>query len=186
MAHLLGTMPELGARSLLGTLKARLTDVGRRQLEMEEGHGLRRLVELLRSLPDTVTAVIHPSLGFMQVDAVVAAPGRLLVVNTLHWRGEVAVNEKGAWTGAGGRVGLGRPDRRAFTFADRLRFSGRTEGFAVAPLVLCTAGSVQLLADDAEAELVAWAEAAQRLRDLAAGSGPDPVPLVKEIFSITS
>lgn len=182
MAHVLGTMPAAGARSLLGSLKARMSDAGRRQLEMEEGEGLKRLVGLLQRLPDTVTAVIRPTLGFMHVDAVVGAPGRLLVINTLHWSGEIAVNEKGAWTGAGGKVGLGRPDRRAFTFADRLQFSGRTEGFRVTPVVICTAGAVTVLSADTEVDVVAWTQAEQLLQDLAGGQGPDPTLLVKSLL----
>lgn len=183
MALVLGRVPKAASRSVLGSLKARFSDAGRQQVEFEEGEGLFRLLGLLKALSSHVTAVVRPSLGFMDVDGCAASPGRLLVVNTLHWSGDVAADETGAWTGFGGRVGLGRPDRRAHAFADRLSFSGRVDGFHVRAAVIVTGGPVRLLGADPEAEVVQWAEAARWLQGaLDSTDGPDPTTFIESLL----
>jgi hypothetical protein len=183
MAILRGHLPAAASRSLLDSFRARISATARQQMELSEGEGLLSLAGLLKGLPDHVSAVIRPTLGFLTVDACVGAPGTLLVLNALHWGGEIALSKKGAWTGKGGKVDLGRPDRRAFAFADRLRFSGRAGGLTLRTAVLLTAGPVKFLAPEPEAELVQHDQAEAWLREAtAARPGSDASALLESLL----
>lgn len=176
MANILGNLPKEARRNLIGSLAARVSETARLKAEFDEGEGLRRLVDMVERLPDNVTAVLRPSLGFgLVADAVVIGPGTALVVCTLHWKGAVSEGERGEWLGAG-KTDLGRPDRRAHVFATRLDFSGHARGYQVEPLVVCTEGPVDLKNLETKAPVVQHSEAqaylAERFRTGAAGFDP--------------
>lgn len=152
----IGSLPGIKPRSLAQRLTAPLSAAGRLQAELEEGQGPHRLAErlLAMELGDEVTLVLRPTLAFLSADLCLVGPGRALVLNALHWTGEVALGKKGEWRGAGGRVDLGRPDRRANLLCDRLIYSGNAQGMELEPVVVFTAGPVKYLGDAAEATLV--------------------------------
>ncbi len=145
MAKVVGKIPEAARLGLLGSIAARLNDAARLKAEFESGEGVRRLLPVLEALPDGVTVVVRPTLGFFQADFGVVGPGRVLVINTLHWQGRIKLDEKDLWLGQGGSVTvqLGRPDRRAKLFAERLEYSGNARGFQVEPLVIRTLGAIE-------------------------------------------
>lgn len=160
MARILG---EIGTknRGLMATVTSRLSNAARLRAEAAEGEGLRRLAPLLEQLPDTVTAILRPTLGFLRIDCCIIGPGKVMAVQTLHWTGTVAAGEKGQWTS--GRTELGRPDRTVSVFCDRLGFSGRAKGFDLIPVVIGTGGPVHLLVEP-QALFVQWEEAAEFLQ----------------------
>lgn len=160
MVKCIGAIPEAKPRSWRHRLTAPLSAVARQVAELEEGAGLRRLAGRLAALDlgDRAVLVVRPALGFMTVDLCLIGPGRALVMNALHWAGDIVPGKKGEWRGAGGKVDLGRPDRRARVFCDRLAFSGRARSIALEPVVVFTAGPARCLSDDAEAALVQWDE----------------------------
>jgi hypothetical protein len=160
MAKIYGQLPGAARRGLVSALMARLSETARLQVEMEEGEGLRRLFPLLEALPDNVTVVLKPTLGFMRIDCCIIGPGRIIVLKTAHYKGTVKAGEQGEWRGGAGTIDLGRPDRLANTFCDRLQFSGNARGFAVEPVVIFTAGPVEFEAGTPLATLVPWEEAA--------------------------
>lgn len=181
MAAVFGRLLEAPRRTLLQGLAARLSETARLQAEHEEGAGLRRLLDLLGGLPEPAAVAVRPALGFMSVDCILAVPGRMLVVNALHWPGALTLSEDGQWAGPGGKVKLGRPDRRSRTFCDRLEHSGQADGMALEPVVVFTAGPVTV-AGAAEATLVQWdAAAACFAGAVAAAAGPDPRPLARRL-----
>lgn len=143
----------------MGSLVARLSETARITAEREEGEGLRRLAGLLNKLPDSATVVLRPKLGFMQVDCCVFGAGKLLVINTLHYRGVIEPGEREVWVGPKGGPDLGRPDRRAFVFCDRLAYAELAKGLEVEPVVVCTEGPVDVRAVEPQTTLVQWAEA---------------------------
>lgn len=138
----MGQWPSLKAPGLLTRLTANVSEPARLQAEAAVGEGYRLVESVLQGLPDTVTLLRGPVLGFsMKVDGCLLGPGRVVLFTLLHWKGRIAVNEEGAWTGQG-RVDLGRPDRRAALFADRLRHSGLAGSLDVEPIVIVTGGSI--------------------------------------------
>lgn len=161
MARIVGEI-ETKQRGLMAAVTSRLSGAARLRAEAEEGEGLRRLMPLLEKLPDTVTAILRPTLGFLRIDCCIVGPGKVLAVQTLHWTGTVATGEKGHWMS--GRTELGRPDRTVTVFCNRLGFSGRAKGFDLVPVVLCTGGPVKMLAQPDQARLVQWDEAEEFLR----------------------
>jgi hypothetical protein len=180
MAKIIGTLPTETRRHWLGALAAHVSPTARRRAALESGEGLRRLASLLPALPECVTAILRPSLGFMQVDCCLLGPDRVLVVETLHWAGKIAAGERGEWLGAGS-VDLGRPDRRAFVLADRLAYSGHARGFRVEPVVICTDGPVEFVGPPPLTRVVPWAEAPEFLAECFArteGAGGDLTALI--------
>lgn len=159
MAKIIGQLPEAPRRGLGTALMARLNETARLKAEMEEGEGLRRLFPLLEALPDNVAVVLKPTLGFMRIDCCIIGPGRIMVIKTAHYKGTIKPGEQGEWRGGGGAIDLGRPDRLANTFCDRLQFSGNARGFEVEPVVFFTAGPVGFEAGESLATLVPWEEA---------------------------
>lgn len=157
MAKIIGDLGPGKKRNLLDTVAARLNDQARMRVEGHEGEGLRRLLPLLKALPDHVTVILRPTLGFLRIDCCLIGPGRVLVVQTSHWTGKITHGQKGQWLG--GLVDLGRPDRLATVFCDRLRFSGHARGFELVPVVLFTAGVVDVDSHSSEATFVQWEKA---------------------------
>jgi len=157
MAKIIGDLEPSKRRGLYDTVAARLNARARLRVEGYEGAGLRRLIPLLASLPDHVTVILRPTLGFLRIDCCLIGPGRVVVIQTSHWVGKVTQGQKGQWLG--GTVDLGRPDRLATVFCDRLRFSGHARGFELVPVVLFTAGFVDVTSDATEATLVQWEKA---------------------------
>ena len=174
-----GRIPEAPRRKLLGALAAAVNPVMRQKAELEEGGGLRRLLPILADLPEHVAVIMQPALGFfMKVDCCIVAPGRILVVQTMHWKGKILPGKDLEWLGAG-QVDLGRPDRRAAQLADRLEYSGHAAGFQVEPVVIFTDGPVDFQGPEPLALLVPWDEVPQFFREiLPAGDLPDVAPLV--------
>jgi hypothetical protein len=159
MAKIIGDLPQGNRRSLVAVLSSRFSEAARLKADREDGEGLRRLTGLLHALPDDVTAVLRPTLGFMQAECCLIGPGKVLVVQTLHFRGRITVGQKEEWIGHPGSMDLGRPDRRAAVFCDRLAYSGNGRGFSLEPLVICTEGPVELAAPAPLASLIPWADA---------------------------
>lgn len=154
MAKTMGQWPSLKAPGLVTRLTARVSEPARLQAEAAAGEGYRRVETALQDLPDAVTLLRGPVLGFsMQVDGCLLGPGRIVLFTLLHWKGTITLNEQGAWTGSAGRVDLGRPDRRAALFADRLSHSGLAGSLDVEPIVILTGGPISY-AGTAEALLV--------------------------------
>lgn len=182
MVKRIGTVPEGKRRGLLSSVTAQVSEKARLQAEMAEGAGLRRLVGAAEHLADHVTLVIRPQLGFMNVDACLIGAGKVLVINTLHWQGKITAGLQDEWVG-GGSVDLGRPDRRAHVFADRLSFAGLAAGFAVEPVVVVTAGAVDMTGLQPLSRLVQWAEAEAFLtQQFPPGvAGFDPTALIKAL-----
>ncbi len=160
MANITGRLSEKKKRELLRSVTSLISGTSRMQAELEEGFGPHVLAGRLESmdLPDNVTIVLRPTLAFLHADLCLVAPGKVLVVNALHWSGPMAPGKKGEWTGAKGSVDLGRPDRRAVLFADRLQWSGLAKGLEVEPVVVSTAGDVTYSGGEPEARLVPWSE----------------------------
>ncbi len=160
MVKRIGAIPETKPRKWRHRLTAPLSAFARQVAELEEGVGLRLLTERLSSmdLGDRAVLVVRPTLGFLSADLCLVGPGRALVMSALHWAGDIAPGPKGEWRGAGGKVDLGRPDRRARLFCDRLAFSGHARGIALEPVVVFTAGPARCLGTDPEATLVQWDE----------------------------
>lgn len=188
MARVIGTLPPKKQRNVMGTVTALVSDLRRVEAEMVEGWGPHRLAERLGelALPEGITILLRPTLAFLHVDLCIIAPNRLLLINALHWKGLIQPGEKEKWFGGKGSVDLGRPDRRARLFCDRLDYSGLAAGFAVEPVVLFTAGPVEFQAGPAEATLVQWDELdgflRQRLADAAPnGATGDVAGLIKAI-----
>lgn len=139
----MGQWPSLKAPGLLTRLTANVSESARLQAEAAAGEAFRLVESALQGLPDTVTLLRGPVLGFsMQVDGCLLGPGRVVLFSLLHWKGAITVNEQGAWTGAAGRVDLGRPDRRVALFADRLCHSGLAGSLDVEPIVILTGGPI--------------------------------------------
>lgn len=179
MAKIIGAPPKEARRNLLGTVAAAVSPVARQKLAMEEGEGLRRLLPLLEELPDSVTVFLHPSMGFFgKAECVVAGPGTVLVLATLHWKGKVTKGENNEWRGMG-NVDLGRPDKRASWFADRLYNGGYTEGLHLESVVVCTNGPADLDGVDCIATVVPWDGAARFLEQVFAPGGPAPERLLE-------
>lgn len=144
---------------MLGNVAATVSPVARQRTEMEEGLGIRRLIGLLENLPDYVTVIIKPSLGWMMyADCCVIGPGRLLVISAVHWKGAIGSDKEGAWLGAG-HTDLGRPDRRAAYFAKRLEFGPHAMDMVVEPVVVFTNGPVKFMGPEPLATMVFWEEA---------------------------
>jgi hypothetical protein len=162
MAKILGKLLAKKQRAFVRSMTALVSEVARLQAEMEEGYGPHVLAERLRELdlPDSVTIVLRPTLAFLTADACIIGPGKVLVISALHWSGEIGQDgKKGEWTGAKGGVDLGRPDRRAHLFCDRLAFSGLAKGFELEPVVVFTGGPVKYLGgEQPQATLVQWTE----------------------------
>ncbi|HYF79087.1 MAG TPA: nuclease-related domain-containing protein [Symbiobacteriaceae bacterium] len=174
MAKLIGTLPAEPRRSLLGSLAATVNPVARQRTEMEEGQGIRRLVGLLEQLPDYVTVIVKPSLGWMMyADCCVIGPGRLLVISAVHWKGKISTGKEDEWLGAG-MTDLGRPDRRAAFFAKRVEYGGHAGDMVVEPVVVFTDGPVDFQGPKPLATLVFWDEA-QRLLSEVYPAGAEPV-----------
>jgi len=161
VAKIIGNLGPGKRRGLLDAVAARLNDQARLRIEGHEGEGLRRLLPFLEALPDHVTVILRPTLGFLRIDCCLIGPGRVLVVHTSHWNGKVSLGQKEQWMG--GLVDLGRPDRLSTVFCDRLRFSGHAKGFELVPVVIFTAGAVELASDSSEATLVPWEQAGSYL-----------------------
>lgn len=143
MAKLMGQWPTPKAPGLLTRLTARVSEAARLQAEAAAGEGYRRLEPVLTHLSDSITLLRGPVLGFsMRVDGALLGPGRVVLFSLLHWRGAIGLNEQGAWTGFGGRVDLGRPDRRAALFAEKLLHSGLAGSLDIEPIVILTAGPI--------------------------------------------
>jgi hypothetical protein len=181
MAKIIGDLPHGSRRSLVASLSTRFSESARLTADREDGIGLHRLVGLLPALPDDVTAVLRPTLGFMQGECCLIGPGKLMVIQTLHFRGRITAGQKEEWVGHPGSVDLGRPDRRAAVFCDRLAYSGNGRGFALEPVVICTEGPVELTAPAPLAPLIPWADAAQFLIEAFPGGlvGFDTRPLIQ-------
>lgn len=162
MAKILGKLPAKKKREFMRSMTALVSDRGRLQAELEEGYGPHALAERLQAiaLPDGVTIILRPTLAFLNADACIIGPGKVLVLTALHWSGEIGQGgKKGEWTGAKGGVDLGRPDRRAHLFCDRLAYSGLSKGFELEPVVVFTAGPVTYVGgEEPLATLVQWAE----------------------------
>lgn len=159
---------------LLGALAAQVSPARRQKKDMDEGVGLHRLQGLLEQLPDSVLVVIRPSLGlYLYADFAVIGPGKVLIVTGVHWKGRIGTGESFEWLGAGS-IDLGRPDRRASRFAEKLAFSRNAPGFAVEAAVIFTDCPVDFHGPEPEAPLVQWTEAERFLREtFAAGLGSD-------------
>ncbi len=158
MAKIIGDLGSGRKRGLVDAVAARLSSQARLRVEGHEGAGLRRLLPILQRLPDHVTVILRPTLGFLRTDCCLIGPGRVIVIQTSHWNGKITAGKKGQWMG--GLVDLGRPDRLSTVFCDRLRFSGNARGFELVPVVLFTAGAVELdMNDESEATLVPWEQA---------------------------
>lgn len=157
MAKILGKLAEKKQRDLVRSMTALISSTARLQAEMEEGYGPHILVERLKGLdlPENVTVILRATLAFLNADLCIIGPGKVLVINALHWTGEITQGRKGEWIGARS-VDLGRPDRRAQLFCDRLAYSGLAKGFELEPLVVFTAGPVQYRGEEPEALLVQW------------------------------
>lgn len=187
MAKIIGRPPEIKKRTLLRSLTARLTQTARIQAELEEGYGPLELARRLEGLvlPDSVTIICRPTLGFLHADVCLIAPGVVLVINALHWSGEIGLGQKAEWTGQKGTVDLGRPDRRAALFADRLVWSNLARGFAVKPVVVFTAGPVAHPAEQAEAAVVQGDELGEYLNHQLSEkvAGFNPAELIKTLSS---
>lgn len=160
MVKRIGPIPETRPRSWRHRLTAPLSAATRQVAELEEGVGLRLLTERLSAmdLGERSVLVVRPTLGFMTVDLCLVGPGRALVINALHWAGDIVPGPKGEWRGAGGKVDLGRPDRRARVFCERLAFTGRAWGIVLEPVVVFTAGAARCQGTEPEATLVQWDE----------------------------
>jgi len=184
MAKIVGTPPASPRRGLLGTLAAGISPAARMRAEMTEGAGLHRLLELVGQLPDSVTAVVRPGLGFfMKIDCCLIGPGKVLAIDTVHWTGKVTAGQHEEWTGALG-TDLGRPDRRAFVFADRLAFGGQVGDRVVEPVVICTGGAVDLQGLKPLAPVIPWNEAPSFLgAAFSPGPAGDVAALVKLLTS---
>jgi hypothetical protein len=181
MAKLYGQLPEAPPRNLLGALAAAVNPIARQKAELDAGAGLRRLLPLFELMPDHTAVILQPSLGFfMKVDCGIILPGRILVVQTVHWKGKILPGKNGEWLGANGTVDLGRPDRRAAQLADKLAYSGHAAGFEVDPVVVFTDGPVDFQGPEPVSLLVQWDEVSQFLRAMVPdeGSLPDMAPLV--------
>lgn len=173
MAKTMGRWPSLKAPGLMTRLTARVSEPARLQAEAATGEGYRLVERALQALPESVTLLRGPVLGFsMQVDGCLLGPGRVVLFGLLHWKGAISLNENGAWTGLGGRVDLGRPDRRVALFADRLRHSGLAGALDVEPIVILTGGPISY-SGAAEALLVPLEE----LDSYLATAFPDGAPL---------
>lgn len=164
MARIVGTPPKQRRTNILVTAAAYVSPVMRLKKDMEEGMGRQRLLAVLRKLPDSVTVVVHPTLGiYMHTDFAVIGPGRVMLVCAAHWKGAIGRGrEKDEWLGAG-TVDLGRPDRRARLLADRLAYSGHAGALSVEPVVVFTDGPVAFGGPEPEVPLIQWAEAEQIL-----------------------
>jgi|GEM_PF-2981324 len=156
MANIIGRLTEKKKRDLLRSVTALVSGTARMQAELEEGFGPHLLADRLTamSLPDSVTIVLRPTLAFLHADICLIAPGKVLVLNALHWAGPIGQGKKGEWTGANGSVDLGRPDRRARLFAERIEYSGLTKGLEVEAVVVSTAGDLSYAGSEAEAKLI--------------------------------
>lgn len=167
MAKILGKLAEKKKREFVRSMTAMVSDLARLQAEMEEGFGPHELAERLKglALPDSVTVVLRPTLAFLAADACIIGSGKVLVFTALHWAGDIGQDgKKGEWTGGRGGIDLGRPDRRAHLFCDRLAYSGLARGFEIEPVVLFTAGPVQYLGEQPQATLVQSAELEEFIR----------------------
>lgn len=185
MAKIIGNLPTDRKRGFLNAIASRVSDSARLRTEAAEGEGLRLLLDAVRTLPDQVTVVLGPSLGFMmKAECCIIGPGKALVINTLHFRGAVREGEKSEWIGSGG-IDLGRPDRRTHLFADRLRFSGNAEGFTVEPMVVLTAGAVEFGNLRPMVPIVTLDQLRVELARLFPPNlvGPDPAGLIRSISS---
>ena len=185
MAKIIGTIPTDRKRGFLNALASRVSESARLRTEAAEGGGVRLLLDAVRSLPDQVTMVLTPTLGFMmKAECCVIGPGRILVINTLHFRGAVREGQKTEWIGTGG-IDLGRPDRRTHLFADRLRFSGNAEGFSVEPLLVLTAGAVEFGSLKPMVPVLTLEELRAELARLFPANlvGPDPADLIRSLSS---
>lgn len=160
MVKRIGPIPETKPRSWRHRLTAPFSAEARRVAELVEGFGPRLLTERLAAmdLGDRAVLVVRPTLGFLTVDLCLVGPGRALVMCALHWAGDIVPGRKGEWRGAGGKIDLGRPDRRVRVFCDRLAFSGHARGIALEPAVVFTAGPARCLGTEPEATLVQWDE----------------------------
>lgn len=183
MAKILGTLPPEPRRSLLGSLAATVNPVARQRSEMEEGEGIRRLAGLLAQLPDHVTVIVKPALGWMlHADFCVIGPGRLLVVSVCHWKGKITTGKEEEWLGAGA-TDLGRPDRRAAYFSRRVEYGPHATGFVVEPVVAFTDGPVDFQGPKPLATLVFWEEALSVLSEVyPAGVAPVDVSHLVTLF----
>lgn len=166
MAKLVGTPPRQRRSNILVTAAAYVNPIMRLKKDMEEGVGRQRLLEVLQQLPDSVTVVVHPTLGlYMHTDFAVIGPGRVMLLCAVHWKGPIGRGrERDEWLGAGA-VDLGRPDKRARMFAERLAYSGHAGRLSVEPVVIMTDGPVQFGGPEPEVPVIQWAEAAQILRE---------------------
>lgn len=184
---MIGTLPPKKQRDVMRTLTAMVSDLRRVEAEMVEGWGPHRLAARLGELdlPTDVTVVLRPTLAFLHADLCIIAPKRLLLINALHWKGLIQGGEKEKWFGGKGTVDLGRPDRRARLFCDKLAYSGLAAGFSLEPIVLFTAGPVEFKGGDPEATLVQWDQLEpfirQRLAEVPAGAPGDVAGLIKAI-----
>lgn len=143
MAKFMGKWPSPKAPGLLTRLTASVSESARLQAEAATGEGYRRVESVLQNAPESITLLRGPVLGFsMRADGCLVGPGRVVLFSLLHWKGAITLNQQGAWTGLGGRVDLGRPDRRAALFADRLRHSGLAGSLDVEPIVILTGGPI--------------------------------------------
>jgi hypothetical protein len=161
---------------LLGSLAAVVSPAARQRAEMEAGQGLRRLVGVLEELPDYVTVILRPAMGWMlHADCCVIGPGRVLVISAVHWKGTIAADKDGQWLGTG-YTDLGRPDRHAAYFAQRLAYGPWARGMEVEPVVVFTDGPVKFLGPKPLATLVFWEEArALLLEPFPPGAAPPDV-----------
>jgi hypothetical protein len=143
MAKLMGQWPSFKSPGLLTRLTTRINEAARLQVEAAAGLPFGRVEPVIQSQPDSVTLLRGPVLGFsMKADGCLLGPGRVVVFSLLHWRGAIALNDQGSWVGQAGRLDLGRPDRRAALFANRLQFSGLAGALDVEPVVITTGGPV--------------------------------------------
>lgn len=190
MTKILGKLPAKRKREFVKSMTSLLSDTARLQAEMEEGYGPHALAERLREidLPDSVTVVLRPTLAFLNADVCIIGPGKVLVITALHWAGDIGqAGKKGEWTGAKS-IDLGRPDRRAHLFCDRLAYSGLSKGFDLEPVVVFTGGPVRYVgAEEPQATLVQWAELEEFLYErLPAGvAGFSAAELIKVITPAT-
>lgn len=185
MAKIIGTLPTDRKRGFLNAIASRVSESARLRTEAAEGEGLRLILEVARQLPDQVTVVVSPTLGFMmKAECCVVGPGRVIVINALHFKGGVKEGEKTEWIGTGG-VDLGRPDRRTHLFADRLLFSGNADGFKVEPMVVLTAGPVDFGQLKPMVPVLTLEEMRAELARLFPPNlvGPDPAGLIRSLSS---
>jgi len=174
MAKVIGSLPRETRRNLLGTMAAAVSPLARQKQEMEEGAGLRWLLPILEQLPDSVSVFLCPSLGFFgRAECVVAGPGTVLVLATLHWKGMITTGENDEWRGAG-NTDLGRPDKRALWFADRLAYGGYADGLHLEPVVVCTGGRAALSGLAPLATVVQGEEFSGFLQQVLSPGGPMP------------